>query len=129
MPVSPVLPVPQLRSKRDDQNGRLGGGHEVTEQAEISLPLFRGSELAVLTRLWDLCYSCAGSDEAYEAIERIQGGDRFVQCVGERFEVLDPEWSVVQDVYGCERGRDCTDVSAQQRARFEIMLAELEAGV
>lgn len=99
---------------------------ELTEQDEVSLPLFKGSEDEVLAKLWTLCYS--GVDEAYAAVAQIQGGSRFAQCVGERFEVLDPERSVVQDVYGCEQGRDCTDATPAQRAAFEARIAELEAG-
>lgn len=101
---------------------------ELTEQDEVSVPLFRGSEDEVLAKLWTLCYSGADDNETYAAVAQILDGSRFARCAGERFEVVAPEWSIVQDVYGCERGRDCTEPTPAQRTAFEARIADLEAG-
>lgn len=57
------------------------------------------------------------------AERRVREGDRAVELVGERYEVRDPEWSVEQDVYGCEDGRGCPDVTLTERERFEAIIA------
>lgn len=100
----------------------------MTEQSGASMPVFRGSEDEVLAKLWTLCYGSADNDAAYLAVAQIQGGNRSAHCDGQRFEVIDPELSIEQDVYGCERGRDCTGATPTQRAAFEAMIAQLEAG-
>lgn len=102
----------------------------MTKHDEISLPVFQGSEDEVLAKLWTICYSYGGEndEEAYAALAQILGGGRFAQCVGERFEVVDPEWSIAQDVYGCEQERECPEATAEQRAAFDARIAELEAG-
>lgn len=102
----------------------------MTQQDEISLPLFRGSEDEVLFKLWTICYSYGGvgDEDVYAALAHILDGGRFVQCAGERFEVVEIEWSLIQDIYGCELGRDCTEITPDQRAACEVLIALLEAG-
>jgi hypothetical protein len=69
-----------------------------------------------------------GTDAVLDAIEHIQGGDRGVQVAGEQFVVKDPEWNIEQDVFGCEQGRDCTDITDEQRARFDaLIVARMQA--
>lgn len=100
----------------------------MTDDAQGSLPTTVGSELEIMAKLWDLCLSDADPIAVAGAVERVQMGHRVFEAAGRRFEVVDPEWSIVQDVYGCEHGRDCTDVTAADRVAFEAMIAaRLEA--
>ncbi|WP_194894602.1 hypothetical protein [Catenulispora pinisilvae] len=58
------------------------------------------------------------------AERHVREGDRAVELAGERYEVRDAEWSVEQDVYGCEDGRSCQDVTPAERESFEAIIAE-----
>ncbi|WP_194923288.1 hypothetical protein [Catenulispora pinisilvae] len=57
------------------------------------------------------------------AERHVREGDRAVELAGERYEIRDAEWSVEQDVYGCEDGRSCPDVTLIERERFEAIIA------
>ena len=92
----------------------------------VGVPTMEGSEDQILAALWSLCYDAMrGVDcgDVLDAIRHIQEGNRAVQVAGEQFVVTDPEWSVEQDFFGCEKGRGCTDVTDEQRVRFAVLIA------
>ena len=95
----------------------------MSDEQPVSIPTTRGSEHEIMTELWHLSLTDMDPIQVATAVRSIQQGDRVVELCGERFEVVDPEWDIVQDVYGCERGRDCTDATAADRVRFEVMIA------
>ena len=105
---------------------------EMQNNIAICLPVTEGTEDEILAELRGLCYSTrrgVDTKAVLDAIEHIQGGDLCVQVAGEQFVVVEPEWSIEQDVFGCEKGRGCTDVTPAQRERLEALLVErLEAG-
>jgi hypothetical protein len=98
----------------------------------VSLPVTAGTDDEILAALWQLAYaSPPGSynDAVYAAIRHIQEGGRAVQVPGERFVVAEPEWSIEQFVFGCEKGRECTDVTEEQQQQFKALIAaRLAAG-
>lgn len=64
------------------------------------------------------------------AMGDIRSGGWLANVNGFVFEVVDPAWTVEQDVYGCPEGRGCTDVPAELRPGLEAMVrARLAAGV
>jgi hypothetical protein len=97
-------------------------------------PDFTGSENEVLSVIWgtsarlDLGRSLAASGVGLLTVEEasalIDGGEPVVAVDGRLYRVAEPEWSVEQDVYGCEDGRDCQDVTDEDRVVFEAMIAE-----
>lgn len=104
---------------------------DMQDEAAVSLPVTEGTEDEILTALWSLCYDTlrgVNSADVLDAIQHIQEGNRCVRVAGELFEVIEPKWSVEQDVFGCAKGRNCTDVTSAQREQFETMIARQEAG-
>jgi hypothetical protein len=96
------------------------------------MKIFRGSESEILTVLWGLSirddfhgeYSNGAEFVVDFMSEAIEGGALAVTSARlGRFEVVQPVWSLEQDIYGCEHGRDCPDVTPEERARFEAMIA------
>lgn len=85
-------------------------------------PVFRGTEHEVENRLQELQLGGAQRDAVDRALQQVLDGYRHIVCERERLEVLDQEWSIVQDVYGCADGRGCRSISKRQRRRFEAVV-------
>ncbi|WP_212010116.1 hypothetical protein [Catenulispora pinistramenti] len=101
----------------------------MNEQYSGVTPVFRGTEHEVGRRLRELHLAGAESYAVDRALQQVQEGNRHIICEGEEFEVLDQEWSIVQDVYGCPDGRDCRNISRRQRRRFEATIrARVQSG-
>lgn len=94
----------------------------MTDELDGALPVTRGTEAEILEALsW-----CRGrlNPLAVAIAERhVREGERTVELAGERYEIRDPEWSVEQDVYGCENGRRCQRVTPVQRQTFDAIIA------
>src|ERR1051326_4520383 len=89
------------------------------------LPVTEGTDDEILAALWCLAYGepfAAYIDDVYAALRHILDGGREAEVAGERFVVVDPDWSVEQDVFGCEKGRACANVLDEQRQRFEALI-------
>jgi hypothetical protein len=99
---------------------------ETQDTGSIGLPVTRGTDGEILGALWTLAYAepfAAYIDDVYAALLHILEGGREAEAAGERFVVVEPEWTVEQDVYGCEQGRACVNVLEEQRQRFEALIA------
>lgn len=83
----------------------------------------RGTEAEIIAALNQRRGGCNPLAVAI-AKRQVREGNRVVELAGERYEVIDPEWTIEQDVYGCEQGRKCQSVHPAQRERFEAMIAE-----
>lgn len=92
------------------------------EKTAGGTPAFQGTEHEVAHKLRELHRRRADPVAVGLALQQVQEGYRHILCAGEEFEVLDREWSIVQDVYGCEDGRGCRAVSQRQRRCFEAMI-------
>jgi len=95
---------------------------------EVKGPTTKGTEGEILTSLWNMCFADMDSIAVTTAVRRIRQGYDVVELCGERYEVVDPDWTVEQDVYGCEHGRACQDVTPAEREVFEAMIAVRLAG-
>lgn len=95
---------------------------------EVKGPTTKGTEGEILTALWNMCFADIDSIAVTTAVRRIRQGYDVVELCGERYEVTGPEWTVEQDVYGCEHGRECQDVTPAEREVFEAMIAARLAG-
>jgi len=92
----------------------------------IGLPVTKGSDDEILGALWTLAYAepfAAYIDDVYAALRHILEGGREAEAAGERFVVVEPEWTVEQDVFGCEKGRECCAVTEEQRQQCEALIA------
>ncbi len=100
----------------------------MNEQNTGVTPVFRGTEREVRRQLRGLLGEGTETRAVDLAVQQVREGYRHIACAGERFEVVDQEWSVVQDVYGCEDGRGCRNISKRQRRCFEATIrARLQA--
>ena len=95
----------------------------MSDEQPVAIPTTRGSEREIMTKLWELSLADMDPIQVATAVRSVQQGDRVVELCGERFEVVNPEWTVEQDVYGCADGRACPDVTAAQRVQLEAMIA------
>ena len=86
------------------------------------LPTTKGTEAEIINAL---NRRRAGLNPLALAIaeRHLREGDRTVELAGERYEIKEPQWSVEQDVYGCEEGRNCQDVTPTERGQFEAIIA------
>ncbi|WP_194911439.1 hypothetical protein [Catenulispora rubra] len=101
----------------------------MSEQIEGASAAFRGSERQILERLGTFRLHGVDPEAINEAVRQAKAGHSHIECAGTRFEVSAPNWSIVQDVYGCARGRGCRHVSQGQRDGFEaIIRARTNAG-
>jgi hypothetical protein len=88
----------------------------------------RGELPDVLTAMHDLLTNdlfrgdVEFSNEVAAAIAEIDGGAWLVNMSGHVFEVVEPVMTVEQDVYGCHKGRACTDVPENLRGRFDRLI-------
>ena len=94
----------------------------MNEQNTSATPIFRGTEREVRRQLRGLLGKGAETSAVDLAVQHVREGHRHIACAGERFEVLDQDWSIVQDVYGCEDGRGCRNISKRQRRCFEATI-------
>ncbi|WP_194904403.1 hypothetical protein [Catenulispora rubra] len=94
----------------------------MTNEEHGSLPITRGTVPEIIQALSRHGVGLNPLTVA-TAKRRVLEGNRTVELEGQRFEVIEPEWDIVQDVYGCEDGRDCTSVTAEDRVRFEAIIA------
>jgi len=94
----------------------------VNEQNISATPVFRGTEREVRRQLRGLLGTGTETSAVDIAVRQVREGYRHITCAGERFEVVDQEWSIVQNVYGCEDGRGCRNVSKRQRRCFEATI-------
>ncbi|WP_370348516.1 hypothetical protein [Catenulispora sp. EB89] len=94
----------------------------MSDQIERASAAFRGSERQILERLDAFRLHGIDPETVNAAVRQVKAGHSHIECAGERFEVAAPDWSIVQDVYGCDRGRDCRRVSQGQRDGFEAMI-------
>ena len=97
-------------------------GDVMSHQIEGTSVAFRGSERQILDRLGVFRLRGIDPETVNVAVRQVKTGHAHIECAGERFEVAAPNWSIVQDVYGCDKGRDCRDVSKGQREGFEAII-------
>ena len=94
----------------------------MTDETQGPVPTTKGTEAEIIEafnqRRADLNPLAVAIAERH-----VRAGDRTVELAGRRYEVTDPEWSVEQDVYGCEHGRGCLNVTPAERASFEVIIA------
>ncbi|WP_194924148.1 hypothetical protein [Catenulispora pinisilvae] len=94
----------------------------MNEQIEGASMAFRGSERQILERLDVFRLRGVHPETINAAVRQVKAGHSHIECAGERFDVAAPDWSIVQDVYGCDKGRDCLDVSKGQHEGFEAII-------
>lgn len=94
----------------------------MTDETHEPVPTTRGTEAEIISAI-EQRRSRLNPLAVAIAQRHIREGHRTIDLAGERYEIRDAEWSVEQDVYGCEEGRDCSDVSPAERERFEAIIA------
>ena len=94
----------------------------MTDEVHEPFPITAGTEAEIIEAL-DWCRTRLNPLAVAIAQRQVREGNRAVELAGERYEIRDPEWSLEQDVYGCEEGRGCPDVTEAERQRFEAIIA------
>lgn len=99
----------------------------MTDETHTPLPTMKGTEYEIISA-FDQRRARLNPLAVAIAERHVREGDRTVELASERYEITDPEWSVVQDVYGCELGRGCQHITPAQRERFEAIIAARSDG-
>lgn len=85
-------------------------------------PVFRGSSEQVLAKLSELSFAGANVADVLWGMGAVEDGEASIEVGGLRLEVVGPDWSIVQDVYGCAEARACPDHTDEQREQSEAMI-------
>ena len=94
----------------------------MTEEAPEPIIVTVGTEAEIIEVLsW--CRARLNPLAVAIAQRQVREGNRAVELDGERYEIRDPNWTLEQDIYGCEEGRGCPDVTAAERIRLEAIIA------
>lgn len=95
--------------------------------------LLRGSQRDVLNGLFRFFADELHHDDVEflakvrAAVQEIRGGAWLVNVDGFVFEVVDPPMTIEQDVYGCLKGRACTNVPKELRPGLDALLESRSA--